>query len=221
MTMYQIISQTSKVLFEGKAESYQMFVEQAVTNRINLDYADFRYRNMAQFNLDGARMCHADFTGCNLDGANLSESVLNHAVFTNCSLYNACLAHSSLQACDFIHASFGATDVTQADLSDAAFSSLSAFSLNFAAARSVQRAYFMDADGRTSAMSKPPIVIHGLNPHPLIFIDKDLYLGHRPIRSRRMSEVLRYVANDCVSLRNPDNENVNIENILDILSKTD
>ena len=221
MNIYQIISQTSTVLFEDKAESYQTFVEQAVTQNINLDHADFRFRNMTGFTLDGAQMHHADFTGCNLDGANLSESDLSYADFTDCTLYNACLAHSNLRAGNFMRAFFGATDITGGDLSDASFSSLSCFSLNFATAGSTQGAHFRSADGRVSQMTDTPIIIHGLDPQPLIFIDKDMYLGHRSLRKNRAAEILKHIANDCVARKEANNENRNIENFLDILSTTD
>ena len=176
---------------------------------------------MTGFTLDGAQMRHADFTGCNLDGTNLSESNLSHADFTDCTLYNACLAHSNLQFCDFMHAFFGATDITGADLSDTTFSSLSCFSLNFATALSTQRAHFRSADGRVSQMTDTPIIIHGSDPQPLVFIDKDMYLGHRSLRKNKAAEILKHIANDCVSRKEANNENRNIENFLDILSTAD
>ena len=41
MSIYQIISQTSNVLFETTAESFQDCIEQAVSCNINLDHAEF------------------------------------------------------------------------------------------------------------------------------------------------------------------------------------
>jgi len=167
MSHYQIISQTSNVLFETQAESFQDCVELAIARHVPLDHADFRFRNMSGFTMDGARMRHADFTGCNLDGANLSEADLDYAVFTDCTLYNTCFAGSALKVCDFMRASFGATDIAGADLSDAAFSNLSCFTLNFASAKSMTRAYFRDVNGQITHMSNPPIAIYGLVSNPV------------------------------------------------------
>lgn len=179
MKTHQILSVKKDVLFETKARSFQECLEHAIKSGVALHEADFRFRNMAGLTMDGADMPFADFTGCNLDGANMSEANLEFAVFTDCTLFNTCFAGSNLRVCDFMRASFGATDIAGADLSDSAFSTLSCFSLDFSSARAIERAYFRSVDGRISLISQPPIVISGLARAPIIFLDEDIYIGHK------------------------------------------
>jgi hypothetical protein len=179
MKFFQIRSLRKKhVLFEGHFLSFKACVETAIHEKADLTGADLRHKNLQDANLDAAHMPHADFTGTNMAGANLSECVLNGAILCNAALYNTCMAYSDLRDCDFSGAAFGATDIAGSLLSGSTFTTLSCFTLDFKTTRGMNNCRFVDKDGTSSHMSRPPVVIYGLAALPLVLLDRHIRCGH-------------------------------------------
>jgi len=184
-THHSILSyKTGHILYEGLYDSFKACLESAVRQRIALNHADLRSRNLSNAELDDAILPNADFTASNLTGANLSESCLDSSIFRNCALYNVCFAYSSLRDCDFAGASFGGTDISACDISGSVFTTLSCFSLSFVNVRSMRQCRFINPDGTHCAMSKPPVVIQGFEHSPIVFMDRHLKIKNqlRPLR---------------------------------------
>ncbi len=192
------------LLYEGTFENTNDCIENAVQNNVSLAYADLQYSNLSNINLDNAIMPYADFTGSNLSGANLSESMLNGALFKDAVLYNTCFAYSEIQACDFKGASFGATDITGANISFSEFSTLSCFSLDFSHVRAMKQCLFLNAHGQETRMSRPPVVVKGISKKPIIMMKDRTFHGHMPYDyGRLMSHLNRFLtAGDNKRLKN-------------------
>jgi hypothetical protein len=169
---------TGQTLYEGRFYSLVACLENAIANRINLNFVNLRNLNLSNANLDDGLLAHADFTNTNLSGANLSEATLSGALFNGAALYNTFLCESDLTRCDFKNASFGATDIHDADLSRSQFSTLSCFTLDFTRARSMNGCVFFNPDGKICKMSRPPIVIRGLMHDPIVLMDDTIKAGH-------------------------------------------
>jgi len=177
---------TKETLFEGQFHSLTECLETAISQKKNLSHIDLRFQNLSNANLDEAIMPDADFTGANLNGTNLTESYLHNAIFYNTTLYSVCLCYSNLSNCNFISASFGATDILGAIMTQTLFSTLSAFTLNFSTVKNMQGSLFVNPDGSTSSMSRPPIVINGYNKSPIIILDQEIRHGHNIIDHKRL-----------------------------------
>lgn len=192
MPIFQIKSYIDNtLLYEGKFQSLNACLEQAITDHTPLDNADLKNANLVNITLDDAELKGADFTGANLTGANLSEACLPGANFGGAALYNTCFAYSSLQHCNFENASFGGTDITGSDLSGSRFSSLSCFSLDFSDARSMAGCVFTTIRGIKSPMSQPPVVIRGLGNAPIILTDHHISHGHETLRYTELLKLLK------------------------------
>jgi len=188
MTYYALrSSRNNDLLFEGRFLSFVACLEQAVRDRISLPHLDLSRKNLSNANLDDAILPDADFTQTNLSGVNLSESTLKGARFHGAALYNACLADSNLTGCDFQSASFGGTDIHNTILSQARFSTLSCFSLDFTRTRHMGGCLFVNSDGSVSKMSRPPLVIKGLGHDPVIVLDEEVRAGHNRIDHTRLA----------------------------------
>lgn len=187
MKHHQLLSTTDgAILFEGQFQNFKHCLEQAVKDRVTLNNVALNGKNLTNINLDDAIMPGADFTGANLTGANLSEAYLKGANFTASALYNVCFNESNLTACNFTSAAFGATDIHGCIITNAQFSSLSCFTLDFVYAREMGGCIFINPDGRICAMSKPPVVIRGLNHRPIILLDHQVKFGHNVIDHKRL-----------------------------------
>lgn len=196
MKNYKLRSvKTGKTLFEGAFLSFADCLEKAVLEQIDLSFADLRNTNLTHASLDGGILSYADFTDANLSGANLSECDLHGASFMNTSLYNACLCESDLTGCNFKGASFGATDINGSLLNRSIFSTLSCFTLCFSNAQALQGCLFIDVAGRASSISRPPIVINGLSPSPLVFTDRNILHGHDIITTEEAFMRLEAITN--------------------------
>ena len=183
MNTYHIRSyKTGEPLFSGPYGNFNACLEAAAATQTPLAYADLRHRNLSNLMLDGIHLPHADFSYSNLTGANLSEARLPGALFHHTDLYNTCMAYADLSACNFEETNFGATDIVQSNISGATFSSLSCFSLDFNLVKDMQGCIFKTLHGAPARMSKPPIVIKGLHPNPLVFMDEIVAVGHRILR---------------------------------------
>ncbi len=167
------------VLYQGQFVSVTACLESAVTQQINLENIDLQNANLMNANLDEAKMPGANLSGANLSGANLSESQLNGANITNAALYNTCLCYSDISYCSFEDSSFGATDITGANLAESRFSTLSTFSLDFTLVGNMEGCVFRDPGGTLCAMSRPPIVLSGLPNGPLVLMDHQVKIGAR------------------------------------------
>jgi hypothetical protein len=190
--MHQIRSvKTGDVIFEGRFRSFIACLEQTVREKINLRHADLRNKNLMNANLDDAQLTGADFNGANLTGANLSESMLENACFQNAVLYNTCFAYSNLRRCDFNGTSFGATDITGCDISFSRFSTLSCFTLDFMAAKNMMDCAFIFPCSTFSRMSRPPVVIKGLQASPIVFMDTHIKTGDSIIAEAHIIDSLK------------------------------
>mgnify|MGYP003394829535 CR=1 FL=1 len=157
MEYYSIQSHVDcRTLYEGKFASFTACLEQAVADKIILNNANLKNRNLANACLDDGLFAGADFSACNLSGANLSEACMKKARFINADLYNTCLALGNLKECDFTGASFGATDIAGTNIEACRFSTLSCFSLNFPRTQEMKDSRFVAPDGTECALSSPP-----------------------------------------------------------------
>jgi len=195
MKLYQLRStQNKKILFEGKFETFKDCVESAVLQKIPLPYIDLSHQNLTNANLDDAIMPHADFTQSNLSGANISEAYVSGARFTNASLYNTCFCDSNLAGSNFNGAFFGGTDIFGSIISRSQFSTLSAFSLDFTAARQMNDCIYITAQGQICRMSRPPIVISGIARKPIVVMDDTIKAGNNMIDYRRLAPLAQKLA---------------------------
>ena len=191
MRLYQLRStQNGKILYQGTFKSFQSMLEQAAKDKAPVPYADLKHRNLSNADLDGLIAPHGDFSGSNLTGANISESFLNNANFANSALYNTCLCESSIANSNFDGAFFGGTDIYDSLISHSQFSTLSAFSLDFQSVKEMKDCVFINANGRISKMSKPPIVIMGVRRSPTVFFDDTVKVGHNIIDHKRLHPLI-------------------------------
>lgn len=165
------------ILFEGAFRSIKDCAEAAIQQKIDLKGADFKRCNLSRANLDDALLDKADFSGANLCGANLSESTLKSCLFVNANLVDTCFSYSTLSGSDFQGARFGATDIAGAELSFCRFSGLSAFSLDYMSANSIQGCTYAHQDNCEIPMNHPPRVLKGLLHRPLILMDQHALIG--------------------------------------------
>jgi len=191
MNNYKLTSiKTGETLFAGFFKNFKSCLEEAVSRKITLHHINLKNKNLTNANLDDAILSCANFQGANLSGANISECYCKGANFKDTSLYNTCFAYSNLSQSDFTGAQFGATDMSGAIIDRAKFSTLSAFSIDFANTKQMHECTFTAQDGNISTLSNPPIVITGLRPSPIIMLDNDIYNGHRRIENNSKN---RYV----------------------------
>lgn len=169
--------QDDHLLYEGNFPTLVACLEQAVRDRTDLTGINLHKANLMNANLDEAQMPYANLSGANLSGANLSEAFLKGANFMGCALYNTCFCYSDLSYCDFGDSSFGSTDIAGADISESRFSTLSSFTLDFNLARNMVGCVFRDPSEMLCAMSRPPVVIHGLQNGPLVMMDHHVKIG--------------------------------------------
>lgn len=168
---------TGDMIYQGEFESAKACLEQAAREKINLDGADLHHANLAGAALDDIVMRNARLDGANLAGANLSEAVLDGTSFRGASLQDACLCLSSLVGCAFDGATFGATDIAGAILRLCSFSTLSALSLNYIDAQTIDRCrYTATENADICGFSSPPVVLQGL-PLPVAFLGRHLKIG--------------------------------------------
>ena len=170
---------THKILFSGYYSSVTECIEDAVTQKVDLSFADLSNQNLSNGNFDGAKLSGALMSGANLTGANFSESNLQNVLFTDTSLYNTCFCYSDLSASNFKNASFGATDIAGCDLRECEFSTLSCFSLDFTSIKTMHGSTYHSSNGTLCAMSSRPIVMNGILNSPIIIMDHVTKIGHR------------------------------------------
>lgn len=194
MKNYKLQSKTTgETFFAGFYKNYKTCLEEAVKRHIPLHNIDLRNRNLCNANLDDGIFGYADFSGSNLTGANMSECYLKEANFQNTSLFNTCFAHSNITNCNFQDASFGATDIAGAIIYNCTFSTLSSFSLDFNQARQIENCVFISEHGQISRISRPPIVVSGLNNSPIIILDDQIFEGHTPITLQKSKTLLAQI----------------------------
>jgi uncharacterized protein YjbI with pentapeptide repeats len=179
MQLYTIKrQQTGNIIFSGQFSNFRACIEQAIIDEISLFQADLHGTNLLNAELDGGDFRQADFTGSNLSGANASECRMQGANLTGATLHGAVLCESDFDKALFDTALFGATDVFGCVLSACHFSTLSAFALNFSEAKTMSGSHFENPCGTQCAMSRPPLVINGLN-QTIIMMDQHIKIGAR------------------------------------------
>jgi hypothetical protein len=179
MPRFTLRTRENVPLYTGTFSCLRRCVESAASDRVALDGLQLHRPNLARANLDDVRLRRGSLIGANLSGANLSESCLEGSDFSGSCFQNACLAYASLRGCRFEDAVFGATDMTGTDLREVWFSTPSAFSLNFTECKSMAGAGFLSLDGTLCPMTHPPLVVIGLSPYPIAFLDRHVWVEHR------------------------------------------
>lgn len=164
---------TTSTLYEGYYPNTSACLESALQQGITLEGLILCGENLSNINADDAALTDVTFKNCNLTGANLSESTLSHVQFISCTLVNACFAYSTLTSTDFINCLCGATDMTQASAKTCTFTGTSCFSIHFSALKSIQECTFRKPNTHVFTTSYAPIIIQGIEAHPLIFKDLD------------------------------------------------
>ena len=165
----------STVLFEGKHKNAKECLEAAITEVINLNYADLRYANLQNATLDGAQLQNALMDCVNLSGANISECNLQNARFINAHLPDACFCESNLSSANFEGALFGLTDINAAIIDNVIFSTNSALKLNFRAANSMEVCQYKLQE-RITTFSRPPLTMNGMD-WPVTLFDTHMAIG--------------------------------------------
>lgn len=177
MAFYTLKNTRGEIVFRGPFASVRHCAETAVRESVSLQGVKLRRANLRGANLDGALLEGADLRGANLEGANLSEARLDKSRLEGANLQGACLCESSLRWCDFRDASFGATQIAGSDLTGSIFSTLSAFTLDFASCQAMAGCIYHNAHGESCPISQPPVVISGL-PRPVVLMDRHIKIGH-------------------------------------------
>lgn len=179
MQTFTIKNKNNKeTIFKGIYKSDKECIEDAVSQHINLQNSDLRYKNLQCINIDTTQLNGADLRFCNLNNANISESNLAGADLRGASLIGTCLAESNLTNALMQDACFGATDIAYAVLDGAQFSTLSALNLPFTDTKSMQLCAFHSVHGETCSFSKPPITLQGLFRECLYIIENTVLIGH-------------------------------------------
>lgn len=166
---------TSKALFEGPFKNIAEALEAGLEDNVCLDGAALTGANLVNANLDGLHLRHADLKHANLSGANLSECVFEQCGFEHAVFHGACLCESSIAMCHFGGALFGATDISGADIKGCGFSTLSALSMNYINARSIDYCCYQDSGEAIHSFSSPPVTIGGL-PYPVAILEDNILL---------------------------------------------
>lgn len=201
MKDYQIVSYKNReILYAGRFQNFRACVEQAVSDRVSLRDADLSNRNLSHAELDGGDFRHARFIQCNLSGANTSECRLSGAQFNGAIVHGTVFCESDLRAASFNAALFGATDFFASRIDEAIFSTLSAFSINFLDALSMRGSHFQNPCGTICPMSRPPLVIQGLQ-QPVIFLDRHIKIGHAVFETGQAGQNGFFTSSDHASLR--------------------
>lgn len=169
---------TQGIICAGEFPSMIECLEKLCREKFDLSGADLSGHNLSNANLDGLVMQSAQLKGANLTGANLSEADLKQSDLRDATLCDTCFCESNLTACDFSGARFGATDIAQAILSGAVFSTLSALDLDFQSAQTMSDCAFIQPDGTALPFGTPPIVIKGVTHTPVIIIGQTVKIGH-------------------------------------------
>lgn len=152
-----------QILFNASCPDLRTCVETAIARGINLSYADLRYANLTNAQMDGAILDHADLGEANLTGANISEAQLKHTCFRNAQLQGVIFCESLLFCTDLRGAQCGGTDISAAQLIRCQFDTLSALDLNFRDSDLIKNCTFTNSDQTLYRFSKPPVVIKGLD----------------------------------------------------------
>jgi hypothetical protein len=163
------------VLFEGQHKNARECLETAITEAINLNFADLRYANLQNATLDGAQLQNALMDCVNLSGANISECDLQNARFINAHLPDACLCESNLSTANFEGALFGLTDISSAILDRTIFSTNSSLKLNFRSANSMEDCQYKIHE-RTTIFSRPPVTMDGMD-WPIALFDTHMAIS--------------------------------------------
>jgi uncharacterized protein YjbI with pentapeptide repeats len=167
----------NSIVFSGNYASLRLSVEAALEAGTTLDEVDLKNANLCNSRIDGIKMRSADLRRSNLSGANISEADLDRSDFREAEFYNTCLCVSRIKGCDFRHARFGGTDITASKIDGSLFAGLSCFSLNFRETLSMDGCFYEDINANLLSMSKPPVVIYGLERF-IAFLDDHLLIGN-------------------------------------------
>lgn len=172
---------TKDVIFEGQFHSQKDALEAAIHDNVTLKNIDLSHMNLQNVTLDEATLSGALLRGTNLQGANLSDAIFIDCNLSAANLTSACLVESRLENCHFGHTQFGNTLVQDTILTRCSFTGPSALYLDFKATKSMLGcSYATDVAGQNCTkvdMSKPPIVILGLNTRPIAFFDDYILCG--------------------------------------------
>jgi len=173
--------QTKAVIFEGYFSSIKECVEEAINQKIALDYVDLSGQNLSCANMDDGSFRGANFSYSNLKDANLSECDFTNANFSYTDLTSACMAISIVKGCFFYQASFCMTDVTDAFIVNCVFSCPSALDVYFARSQQFKNNVFYAEGYGNVIMNEPPVVVHGLC-RSIVFTDDMIKIGHEFIK---------------------------------------
>lgn len=182
---------TGSIIFSGFFRNIKEAAENAIADNVSLAFADLRHANLAHAELDGGDFDQASLEGANLTAANLSECSFQATRMTNTQLHGAVFCQSQLEAIDFRGALFGATDITDAHLGHCQFDTLSALDMDFTAACSLALNGFFSFDNTLCGISRPPLVIKGLE-LPLACLDSHILAGHEALHVRSLHDILMY-----------------------------
>ena len=175
MQTFRLHHRNQHLLYESSCRSLRECVEEAFQDNINLDGINLAYSDLSEINLDGTQLNDANFEGANLTGANISEAVLLNCTFLDAALYNTCFCHSDLSGSNFSGAVFGGADLAGASLENCTFSDPSALNINFTDCKTLSGTVYK-TDWKLCPMSKPPLIIAGLDVSISIF-DQDILIG--------------------------------------------
>lgn len=147
-----------KLLFSSNHTSLKETIEAAINDNTPLDHVDLKDQDLRNINMDGALLRYARFQNADLTGANMSEALLDGSNFSYAHMYNTCVAYSSLQYVDFLETEFGATDLSQSNISDSIFSGPSCHSLTFRHVRTMKGSKYL-YQKKLYDMQRPPTFI--------------------------------------------------------------
>lgn len=102
-------------LYECESETLKGCIEQAISNGINLDNADFSGFNLEGVNLAGLSMRFATFENTNLAFSNLQACDLSGSNFRRTNLFNANLQGSQMKGTDIHGANFSNANLRNVD----------------------------------------------------------------------------------------------------------
>ena len=95
---------SGRVIFSCEAKTFKECLEKAVSQGVDLSYANLSGQNLRNAMLYRSMMKNADFSFSDLSGARMSRSVCSHANFARSKMIRADVRCAEMSGADFMHA---------------------------------------------------------------------------------------------------------------------
>ena len=167
---------TGRILFQGYFTDIRAALEQAITEKINLNGLYLEGIDLSRANLDNAQLAHSVFHHCDLTRTNLSETILNQARFLDCDLSDSCLAYTYLRQTILIDTPLAHTELAGAHIENCVFNCPTALQLNYTTCRHFRNCVYIHDNRVYCPIHTQPITIQGLQ-YDITFMRDHIKIG--------------------------------------------